>query len=677
MAICKCKMCGGDLLLTGIQTVAECEYCGTQQTVPSADSEKKMTLLNRANRLRLNSEFDRAATLYEQVAAEFPEESEAYWGLCLCNYGIEYVDDSATGTKKPTCHRASFTRLAQDENFLLAMEYADPSAQRVYREEAREIDRINEEILSVSRNETPYDIFICYKETDEYGGRTPDSVLAQEIYDTLTDMGYKVFFARISLEDKLGLQYEPYIFAALNTAKIMLVVGTRYEYFHAVWVKNEWNRFLRLAAKDRGKHLIPCYKDMSPYDMPEEFKALQAQDLNKLGAIQDLKRGIGKLLPRETEPAIPAAQPVTAGGSEKQRRMNGPDLIRAIQIVPALSAEPFPANPPSLYVDRNRFTHAAVQLLLRGPVGYTGNASVQITVFDALNNTVYKKTDTVRVSDPDERVGVSWALLDSLTGVPEPGNYRVEAWINNSRVAERAFAVTEPGSTPADGRDAFEKTLERELTEGLKNRHRMNGPQLIRTIHIVGTNSDTDFFPHNTPSNVIDRARYSCASLQIILLRGIGYTGKAKYNLRIFDPMGDLLMDETREIAVQPNYNKFAMIWYVRGSDGNTVELGKYRIEAWVDDSRVYEHVFQVIDSSQPAYAPQPAYSPAPQAPGAAPYVTYNNNDSNDLQSLLQKKARLEARIAQLQYYYQRNDRMQAQRILAQINEQIKRLTNG
>ena len=101
MAVFKCKMCGGDLNITEADKVVECEYCGTTQTVPSADNEKKMTLFNRANRLRLNNEFDKAAALYEQLIAEFPEEAEAYWGLCLCNWGIEYVDDPATGEKKP------------------------------------------------------------------------------------------------------------------------------------------------------------------------------------------------------------------------------------------------------------------------------------------------------------------------------------------------------------------------------------------------------------------------------------------------------------------------------------------------------------------------------------------------------------------------------------------------
>ena len=299
MAVFKCKMCGGDLNITEADKVVECEYCGTTQTVPSADNEKKMTLFNRANRLRLKNEFDKAAALYEQLIAEFPEEAEAYWGLCLCNWGIEYVDDPATGEKKPTCHRASFESLMKDENYLLAMEYADVTAQRVYRREAQEIDRLNDAILSVSRNEKPYDVFICYKETDENGMRTHDSVLAQDIYDALTANGLKVFFSRISLEDKLGRQYEPYIFAALNSAKVMLAIGAKYEHFQAAWVKNEWSRFLRLAAKDRSKVLIPCFCDMDPYDLPDEFKGLQAQDLGKLGAVQDLVRGVGKLLAKD------------------------------------------------------------------------------------------------------------------------------------------------------------------------------------------------------------------------------------------------------------------------------------------------------------------------------------------------------------------------------------------
>ena len=145
----------------------------------------------------------------------------------------------------------------------------------MYREKAKEIDRIQQSILEVAAQEDPYDIFICYKETAENGDRTIDSVIAQDVYDELTAKGYRVFFSRITLEDKLGQEYEPYIFAALNSAKVMLAFGTDYEYYNAVWVKNEWSRFLQLIAKGEKKTLIPCYKNIDAYDMPKEFAKLQ------------------------------------------------------------------------------------------------------------------------------------------------------------------------------------------------------------------------------------------------------------------------------------------------------------------------------------------------------------------------------------------------------------------
>ena len=293
--IIKCKMCGGDLDFEPGSTVCECEYCGSKQTIPSADSEKKTNLFNRANRLRMNSEFDKASAVYEQIVAEFPEEAEAYWGLCLCAYGIEYVDDPATGSKIPTCHRTLPTSIMEDSNFEQACDYADPVARKVYREEAKTIDRIQKDILSIVQNETPYDVFICYKETAEDGSCTEDSVLAQDVYEALTAKGLKVFFSRITLEDKLGTQYEPYIYAALSSAKVMLAFGTTYEYYDAVWVKNEWSRFLGMMKADKRKVLIPCFKGLDAYDMPKEFRGLQAQDMAKLGWMQDLVRGVEKL----------------------------------------------------------------------------------------------------------------------------------------------------------------------------------------------------------------------------------------------------------------------------------------------------------------------------------------------------------------------------------------------
>ena len=314
MAVIKCKMCGGNLNITEDSSVCECEYCGTKQTVPKADDEKKLTLFTRASRLLRNCEFDKASGVFETIVADFPEEAEAYWGLVLCKYGIEYVDDPATGKKVPTCHRSSFNSVEDDTNFEQACENADLIARRIYREEARQIETLRKRILEVSGKEEPYDIFISYKELDEDGERTIDSVIAQNIYKALINEGYRVFFSRISLEGKLGVEYEPYIFAALNSAKVMIVVGTDYDYFDAVWVKNEWSRFLKLIASGQQKTLIPVYKDMDPYDMPKELRNLAAQNMGKIGAMQDLLHGVEKLLGKTDNQTAPTADTHTDSG---------------------------------------------------------------------------------------------------------------------------------------------------------------------------------------------------------------------------------------------------------------------------------------------------------------------------------------------------------------------------
>jgi LSD1 subclass zinc finger protein len=297
----RCKGCKANLKFVPNATVVKCEYCNTEQPLPVLDSKKKIDLLNRANELRMNCEFDRAFGVYETIISEFQREAEAYWGLVLCKYGIEYVDDPLTHKKIPTCHRSSFDSVLDDPNYKKTLQYANPEAREAYIREANRFEVNRRGIIEVSSREEPYDVFICYKESDDENNRTLDSVLAQDIYDALVKEGYRVFFARITLKEHLGEAYEPYIFSALHSAKVMLAVGTKPEYYNAVWVKNEWSRYLALIAKGEKKKLFPCYnyKEMKIEDMPSEFRPLQSQDLSQIGAIQDLVRNIGKLIPKK------------------------------------------------------------------------------------------------------------------------------------------------------------------------------------------------------------------------------------------------------------------------------------------------------------------------------------------------------------------------------------------
>ena len=315
MALFKYKMCGGALEIAAGASVAECEYCGTTQTLPKLDDERRANLYDRANHFRRNNEFDKAMGIYEQILNDDNTDAEAYWSLVLCSYGIEYVEDPTSHKRIPTVNRAQFTSIFDNDNYKSALQYANGYQRALYEEEAKTINEIQKGILAISQKEEPFDVFICYKESDNRGRRTPDSVLAQELYYQLTQEGFKVFFSRITLEDKLGSAYEPYIFAALNSAKIMVALGTKPEFFNAVWVKNEWSRYLALIKQGQKKMLIPAYKDMDPYDLPEEFSHLQAQDMSKLGFMQDLIRGIKKIAQADVPKTTVVKETVVTGGA--------------------------------------------------------------------------------------------------------------------------------------------------------------------------------------------------------------------------------------------------------------------------------------------------------------------------------------------------------------------------
>lgn len=304
MAVFKCKICGGALEINTGDTISTCEYCGTKQTLPKLDDEKKANLFDRANHFRRNNDFDKAMGIYEQILNEDTEDAESYWSIVLCRYGIEYVEDPSSRKRVPTVNRAQFTSVFDDEDYKSAIKYADSYQKNIYEAEAAVINEIQKGILAISQKEEPFDVFICYKETDNNGRRTQDSVLATELYHELTKEGFKVFFSRITLEDKLGVAYEPYIFAALHSAKVMVALGTKPEHFNAVWVKNEWSRYLSLIKNGANKILIPAYRDMDPYDLPEEFSHLQAQDMSKLGFMQDLVRGIKKLASADSSSGV-------------------------------------------------------------------------------------------------------------------------------------------------------------------------------------------------------------------------------------------------------------------------------------------------------------------------------------------------------------------------------------
>lgn len=293
----KCKICGGQVQVDRTAGVCICEYCGTKQAIPLFSDDSSKRLYESGNNYLQHCEYDKAENVFNQLLSINPQEAEIYWDMVMCKYGVTFVCDPRTGQYIPTCNRTHYDSVLNDKNYLNALKFSVGDKKAFYLESAETIDRIQKGIISVARKEKPFDIFISYKETDQNGNRTKDSVVAQELYEKLASAGYKVFFSRITLEDKIGSEYEPYIYAALSSSKVMLTVSSSKDNIEAPWVKNEWSRFLTLRQADASKTLIPLFFDMSREELPTEFEIFSAQDISKPDYEQDLIRGIKKLIP--------------------------------------------------------------------------------------------------------------------------------------------------------------------------------------------------------------------------------------------------------------------------------------------------------------------------------------------------------------------------------------------
>ena len=315
MGALKCKMCGSNLEIEDSITVCKCEKCGTSQTVPDIEDDKELKLFERAGRLRFNCDFDKAAGIYNTITDSYPEEAEGYWGLVLCKYGIEYANN-ASGKKVPVCHRISYDSVMDDEDFELVMENSDSESRAIFREEAKIIEENRKKYIQIAESEQPYDIYISYRAKDDNGDKTAVSEIAGHLYNKLTSAGYRVFLSEAALKGKKRSECEPYIYSALNSANVMLALGTSYDDYNDVWVKNEWNRYLEIAEKNKNKCLIPCYKDVDEYDIPKEFAGLKVCQLGNDDTFNNIMAEIANVVKPESVNQ-PAPEPEKAEPAEE------------------------------------------------------------------------------------------------------------------------------------------------------------------------------------------------------------------------------------------------------------------------------------------------------------------------------------------------------------------------
>lgn len=292
--ILRCSFCGGSIEILPGMTNAVCINCGSVFPIP-VNLDKRDNLINHAIFLRQNFEFDRAISAYEELIQENDKDANAHWGLLLCKYGIEYIPDFR-GNYIPTFHHINTSAFSSDPEYKLAIELSDANTKKIFEVEAGRIQDAQKKTLDFINERLPYDVFICY-DNKKLNNPTPSNKLANEIYDRLTQKGYRVFLVDKELEGKSETDYEPIICAALVSSTLMIVVGTTEADFSTVRVKNRWFRFINMNH-ELHREIILAYSGISSNQLPAELAHFDSQDMTKVGALHDLSDGVERYIPQ-------------------------------------------------------------------------------------------------------------------------------------------------------------------------------------------------------------------------------------------------------------------------------------------------------------------------------------------------------------------------------------------
>ena len=286
----KCKTCGEPLDLNLAQNgVVKCAICGSSFTLPKADaSQKVLDFLSQGEHDLDTGKFEDAYTAFSKACELDKTEPEAYWGMALAEFKIQYLKDEVNNRLQPICHDVSDNVFSDGVNFLKATRYATEAQRAEYERRAEEINYIKNEFYKIESSGTKYDCFICVKVTDDKGGRTVDYKHADDIYFELKGKGYKPFFSERELIGVTGADYEARILYALKSAECMLVVCFDEAYLRTKWVKNEYTRFLKLVNdEEKESDSIALVFGNRPIEkLPGKKGKIQGIALNSLTAME-------------------------------------------------------------------------------------------------------------------------------------------------------------------------------------------------------------------------------------------------------------------------------------------------------------------------------------------------------------------------------------------------------
>lgn len=159
-----------------------------------------------------------------------------------------------------------------------------------------------------------YDVFISFKHHDRNNNITADYVMAQELAKAFTQMGIRAFFSKTSLFETGASNYKREIDAALDEAKVLIVVGTSLEHINSDWVRYEWDGFANdiiSGVKPDGR-LFFLVDGVATHELPRTLRQVQGFSYQEDG-VKELAAHVGRFL--GIDPTAPEPEKAVFNGA--------------------------------------------------------------------------------------------------------------------------------------------------------------------------------------------------------------------------------------------------------------------------------------------------------------------------------------------------------------------------
>ncbi|MGN0771513.1 MAG: tetratricopeptide repeat protein [Christensenellales bacterium] len=310
----ECQICGGPLIKTN-DDCYECTHCHSKFEIDLTKvSDELLINLNRAASNRRKAKFDEAAEDYEAILEDNPDNFDAAWGLMLANKHITHIKNGED--VQPILYDAGAQSIFDNAYYKKAMSICPFPDE--YVRKAMQLDALRGKAYQQLKKDNT-DILICC--IDKQGRYTDEINLAQTLVKVLGLRTKKnVFWTGTNLANVNRSDYEPYLYAAIKKAKVLIVLTSSLENCCDPQLESIWKRFIRFAKEESDKNVFLALAGCDVDDMPKELKKVKTFDVQdgNFNALLDTVQKLFETPKKEEKKAKASVEEKTTNSTKSQ-----------------------------------------------------------------------------------------------------------------------------------------------------------------------------------------------------------------------------------------------------------------------------------------------------------------------------------------------------------------------